>query len=639
MGWRINKITFENFKVFKDRYDIELNGKNFLLFGENGSGKSSIGWGLYTFLQSVLKMPDLNETQKYFNPAHDQHLRNRFSNDADYSGILIEFIDPVSQHTLIKEDSIRQVDTHIGLNPSIPYSLAASDFLNYRYLNSLFDFRNSENNDIFPILYQEVFPIDSLSHAVIDINGISRGNIIKDWWIILNEILKELPRDVAPRTNNILQTGGSWESFNTQLRIFNEDLRLYLDSIELKANHLLQTKFNINANIILEYSDAALEDVPADPVNGNLKLHVPEIHLHARFLHPEAANQEVKHPRSFFNEASLSKMALALRLAITENRLQDAPDLCKILVIDDLLISLDMANRLSVIDILLDYSSSFQMIILTHDRSFFNIVKNKINNRKQTDNWKYSQIYIKPDLTHSNIPETVIAHMKNGLDQAMDHFLSEEFEAAVVCLRKECEGCLKRLVPFIRIIDHHKATKGELSYVSLYNMINKYNEYIDEHFTLDLSSRMPHPTPNLNTFRDLLLNKAAHNDYGSPRFNREIEQAFGEISILQAIRKFILVPSQKINTDNFEFSILNNAGALQSLNFTFGDVFSVLSVNGTDYLLNVQIILGQQVTSLEAEIKNFCNTHAVSLPANILQHIKNTRTRNTLDSILQTLKS
>ncbi|MDE6750034.1 MAG: AAA family ATPase [Lachnospiraceae bacterium] len=638
MGWRINKIIFENFKVFKNRYEIELEGKHFLLFGENGSGKSSIGWGLYTFLQSVLKMPDINEAQKYFNHTHEQHLRNKFSNDADHSGITIEFIDPTSLQRLTKEDSIQRVDTHIGGSLSIPYSLAASDFLNYRYLNSLFDFKNSETNDIFPIMLHEVFPIDSLQHAVIDINGVSKGRKIRDWWITLNDYLRQLPKENAPREKYTLQHGLQWDTFIAQLDTFNQDLTHYLSNIEIRANHLLLNTFKIKAEITLSYTNANWEVVYPNPSNGNIKLCKPKIHLNARFLHPGAVNQNIKHPRSFFNEASLSKMALALRLAITENRLMDAPDLCKILVIDDILISLDMANRLSVIDILLDYSSSFQMIILTHDRSFFNIVRNKIEDRKQKGNWKCSQIYIKPDLTRNQVPEVVISNIKDGLDQAKDYYLSAEFEAAVVCLRKECEACLKKIVPLIRIIDRRQIDKGEIVYQDLKSMIKQFYIYLDEHFTLDLAATMPNPSPNLHTFRQLLLNKAAHNDYGSPRFNSEILQAFTEITELCAIKKTVLVHSSKIGTDTYKFSITDNAGIPKSFSFTFGDVFSVLSANGIDYVINAHIIVSSNIRLLKSEIRQFCNLHRVSVPTNILQNITNTATGTTLDTTLSHLR-
>lgn len=42
MNWRIDKIEVKNFKFFKDAFSLKVNRKNLLLYGENGSGKSSI---------------------------------------------------------------------------------------------------------------------------------------------------------------------------------------------------------------------------------------------------------------------------------------------------------------------------------------------------------------------------------------------------------------------------------------------------------------------------------------------------------------------------------------------------------------------------------------------------------------------
>lgn len=55
MTWRLDTISITNFKAFKNEQTIELNGKNYLLYGDNGSGKSSIFWSLYTLYQSCYK--------------------------------------------------------------------------------------------------------------------------------------------------------------------------------------------------------------------------------------------------------------------------------------------------------------------------------------------------------------------------------------------------------------------------------------------------------------------------------------------------------------------------------------------------------------------------------------------------------
>ena len=51
----ISKITIDGFKAFPDNFTLELEGKNLLMYGENGSGKSSIYYALHSLLQSQCK--------------------------------------------------------------------------------------------------------------------------------------------------------------------------------------------------------------------------------------------------------------------------------------------------------------------------------------------------------------------------------------------------------------------------------------------------------------------------------------------------------------------------------------------------------------------------------------------------------
>jgi AAA15 family ATPase/GTPase len=52
---KIKQIKLKYFKFFYGEVTIDLERQNSLIFGENGSGKSSLYWALYTFLQSVFK--------------------------------------------------------------------------------------------------------------------------------------------------------------------------------------------------------------------------------------------------------------------------------------------------------------------------------------------------------------------------------------------------------------------------------------------------------------------------------------------------------------------------------------------------------------------------------------------------------
>ena len=61
---KIKRIWLNNFKFFGSSSPIELAGKHLLLYGENGSGKSSLCYGLNTLLDAAVNSPE--KVQKQF---------------------------------------------------------------------------------------------------------------------------------------------------------------------------------------------------------------------------------------------------------------------------------------------------------------------------------------------------------------------------------------------------------------------------------------------------------------------------------------------------------------------------------------------------------------------------------------------
>ena len=56
---RLHELHINNFKFFPKQDPnsplLKIDGKNLLIYGENGSGKSTIYWALYTLLESAFK--------------------------------------------------------------------------------------------------------------------------------------------------------------------------------------------------------------------------------------------------------------------------------------------------------------------------------------------------------------------------------------------------------------------------------------------------------------------------------------------------------------------------------------------------------------------------------------------------------
>jgi len=136
----------------------------------------------------------------------------------------------------------------------------------------------------------------------------------------------------------------------------------------------------------------------------------------------------------FLNEAKISSINFAFYLSIIKSY-AELKDL-KLLVLDDLLISLDMSNRDIVLDILQEQFSEYQIIFLTHDRAFFEMAKQKLVKNE----WKTFEMYV------NNDGEFDKPHIQIALDyfeKAEKYFMEYDYSACANYLRKEVEHIKK----------------------------------------------------------------------------------------------------------------------------------------------------------------------------------------------------
>lgn len=90
-----------------------------------------------------------------------------------------------------------------------------------------------------------------------------------------------------------------------------------------------------------------------------------------------------------FNEANLNLCCLLLLIESISLLIQNDKD--NILVLDDFVTSLDASNRITVTKYLLDtITTSFQLIVLTHNVNFYNLFSHAINNYKNcSSEWEF----------------------------------------------------------------------------------------------------------------------------------------------------------------------------------------------------------------------------------------------------------
>lgn len=144
----------------------------------------------------------------------------------------------------------------------------------------------------------------------------------------------------------------------------------------------------------------------------------------------------IRKPQSFLNEAKLTQLALSVRFGATLAHLHDSP--MKLLVLDDLLISLDMNNRMKVVDIILSETfAEHQKIILTHDLGFFNEFRRRIG-ASHTD-WSFQHV--------KTVQGTGITlkEAKTEVQKAEDYLNGNSLDEAAICLRRAADDSAKRL--------------------------------------------------------------------------------------------------------------------------------------------------------------------------------------------------
>jgi AAA15 family ATPase/GTPase len=157
----LHSIELQNFKAFPEYENINIEGKHAIIWGVNGSGKSSIFWSLYTFLQCASKAT--NDYKKYFDGGN-QDLRNIFGGDTD-SFIKLSFsqkdstgnIIPTTKETYVLS-STNDADTRKEL---IGLYYLSSEFISHRLLLNFSNFRNSQTLNLWPYFERDILPFFS----------------------------------------------------------------------------------------------------------------------------------------------------------------------------------------------------------------------------------------------------------------------------------------------------------------------------------------------------------------------------------------------------------------------------------------------------------------------------------------------
>lgn len=592
MSWRINQIEVKNFKFFKNTFTLNIDRKNILLYGENGSGKSSIYWSVFTHFQAYAK--EQAEAQKYFTANHPQNLRNRFVDEREGSYIKISFHDGNSETKSIVDSDVEYYPANEETLRFMRGTAMSSDFLNYKILSSLFDFKNSEDNQVFSIFEKDILPYIDFDEPYQKIDGTPTDLLnAGEWWGYIKRIINTegvIPRN-AKKYSSFNRGTAQYKAYQERISLFNRLLNNKLQILFFRANSIIKDVFKIEAKIELTVRDAIFNrNIGYRKYSATLES--PKIYLKARMTSSLLVNDAlIEHPRSFFNEAKITCMALALRLAILEDH-ATTDEFPSVLLIDDLLISLDMPFRRMIIKQLLTYSSRFQTFIFTHDRAFFHLVMSEIKQLRKTNDWKSFNLYVKKDDTGCLQPTLILE--EGYIAKAKAHLHMLEIPASVNALRKAAEKILKNILSQNEILQ----IIFEQGYCNLSKMIEIFgNRYAK---LLGLESLAAH----LQDDCKLLLNPFSHDDIETPFYRRELEKTIEEIELLGRIHKNVIVDYEKVRTVEYKMRVTKD-GTSNEVTILFLEQFNSFEYNGDIYYSNPKVFVRDSYNERQIQCKEW----------------------------------
>ena len=533
---KINDIIISNFKFFSKEETIHLGGKHLLLYGENGSGKSSIFWGLYTLLEASFKVA--SETEKYFLPLskNEESLVNIYAPIIPANGTVKEHS---NSYIKVQDDNsntyeLSLLDNHICGDKDAQESRKASDFINYQSIFKFQDFRNSETPNLYNIFLYSILPY--VTFTSFELNGKKISNAGQMW----SEYIKG-PGTTINSNGDIVQVSKNSQRYIDFCKFekhFNTELENLIDFINSNAKDCLN-KLGYDIDFQLNY-------VQSDHVRSHKKYEWMPFEVELEIKKYNGKSVAIKKPHVFLNEAKLSALATAIRLTILDYRLDKSavPTALKFLVLDDLMISLDMSNREALIELLLkDYHDKYQILFLTHDKSLYDFVDYKIKQHKQDVLWVRKELYVGEDNTTKYEIPVIIDGECDLFEKAQKYFSAKDYVASALFVRKSLEKVIGELLP-IELIK--KAEGGFVGLQTLWDKLIDFYSHNGKSIDLEI----------VRLFEDsklLVLNPSAHYQrLSTPIYRNELKTAFtlyNEIVKLQRIERELVIEAGKL----FEF--------------------------------------------------------------------------------------
>ena len=474
---KIKKVELKNFKFHKS-LDFEITKRNCLIYGENGTGKSSIYEALYSVFKS------------YFRNNSFDFKKFKTNNSSDELSVKV-----------LLEDNELTIS-----NSNEDYSLPVN--ISQENKKTIY-FANQD-------LLESLIGDESNFYLVIE-------NKLRKYFEKLNKLYEEQE--------------------DKKNRIKFAKLELFLKEVSTEANKIIDLSFEEEFIISFQTTFHEYDFIKDEYIKPFIKLQIDE-------------KNKLK---LNFNEAKLKLTSIAIFFALIKlEEGENNTNPLKLLVLDDFLTSLDMANRHYIIEYIFKEFKEYQKIILTHNLQFYNLIV-KLLKSKDDDSWNIKNIYLR-----DNNKAIINDKNENYLQKAEEKLNSYDLEVSGNYQRKEFERIveefeklleigrveeLSNILTILKNLDKIVINPSKTINLSL-NILNNHDTTDEEKFTqiqdnfTDIESQITYKNlklsylkqliSNTEFYKNIIMNPASHDDTEKELYQKEFRNS---IKVLKKLQK------------------------------------------------------------------------------------------------------
>lgn len=240
-----------------------------------------------------------------------------------------------------------------------------------------------------------------------------------------------------------------------------------------------------------------------------------------------------------------------------------------LVVLDDIMSSLDLANRIILARYIIEMGKEYQMLVMTHNAGFYNLVRHVAGVEGEADNWKYCSLYCDEVLHSLYVPERqedVKAIIKraggsikpdndtaiNALRKRLEYLLREFSKILVMGIQEETKDLIEKIATdkstfCIAEGDSIKSLSNLISEIESLvdnvpeggNLKEKIKNKIEKYRNESVMPMVAETIRHLHVYQKVILHPGSHDQSGDivPTSQREITLTIDLIRKLETIIK------------------------------------------------------------------------------------------------------